>query len=66
MGAMKTLHFDIKEATEKIIKELDKRSQKSFPGSAANAYKYLFLEGVGTELIRASAKYMEESDPEEE
>lgn len=66
MGAMKTLHYDIKEATEKIIKELDERSPKTFPGSSANAYKYLFLEGVGAELIRASAKYMEVTEPEEE
>lgn len=58
MGAMKTLHIDIKETTEKIIKELDERFPKTFPGSSASVYKYLFLEGVGAELIRASAKYM--------
>lgn len=68
MGAMKTLYFDIKEASEKIIKELDTRPLSSFFGDfqAVNTYKYLFLEGLGAELIRASAKYKKMVEPEEE
>ena len=62
MGAMKSISLDITEISEKIIKEICERSLKEFPGKpqAVNAYKYLLLEGVGAELIRASADSKEE------
>lgn len=45
MGAMKTLYFDIKEASEKIIKELEERPLSTFFGDfqAVNSYKLLFV-----------------------
>ena len=68
MGVMKSISLDIAEISERIIKEVEERSLKEFPGKpriefvkkAANSYKYLLLEGVGAELIRASAEYKEE------
>ena len=59
---MKSISLDIAEISERIIKEVEERSLKEFPGKpqAINAYKYLLLEGVGAELIRASANYKEE------
>ena len=62
MGVMKSISLDIAEISERIIKEVEERSLKEFPGKpqAINAYKYLLLEGVGAELIRASANYKEE------
>lgn len=62
MGAMKSISLDIAEISEEIIKEVYERSLKEFPSKprAINAYRYLLLEGVGAELIRASANYKEE------
>lgn len=62
MGVMKSISLDIAEISERIIKEIEERSSKEFPGKphAANSYNYLLLEGVGAELIRASAEYKEE------
>lgn len=62
MGVMKSISLDIAEISERIIKELEERALKGFPGKpqAANSYIYLLLEGVGAELIRASADYQEE------
>lgn len=62
MGVMKSISLDIAEISEKVIKELEERSVKEFPGKpqAANSYMYILLEGVGAELIRASADYKEE------
>lgn len=63
MGVMKSISLDIAEISERIIKELEERSRlNEFPGKpqAVNAYMYLLLEGVGAELIRASADYKEE------
>lgn len=61
MGVMKAISLDVAEISERIIKELNERSLKEFPGKpqAANSYNYLLLEGVGAELIRASAEYKE-------
>lgn len=62
MGVMKSISLDIAEISEKVFKELEERALKEFPGKpqAANSYIYLLLEGVGAELIRASADYKEE------
>ena len=62
MGVMKSIHLDIEEISEKFFKELWERALKEFPGKpqAATSYMYLLLEGVGAELIRASADYKEE------
>lgn len=62
MGVMKSISLDIAEISEKVFKELEERSLKEFQGKpqAANSYMYLLLEGVGAELIRASADYKEE------
>ena len=63
MGVMKSISLDILEISERIIKEIEERSRlNEFPGKprAANSYMYLLLEGVGAELIRASADYKEE------
>jgi hypothetical protein len=62
MGVMKSISLDIAEISEKVFKELEERALKEFPGKpqAANSYMYLLLEGVGAELIRASADYKEE------
>ena len=62
MGVMKSIALDVSEISEKIIKEIYERSLKEFPGKpqAANSYIYLLLEGIGAELIRASAEYKEE------
>lgn len=60
MGVMKSISLDIAEISERIIKEIHERSLKEFTGGAANSYIYLLLEGVGAELIRASADYKEE------
>lgn len=61
MGVMKAISLDIAEISERIIKEINERSLKEFPGKpqATNAYNYLLLEGVGAELIRASAEHKE-------
>ena len=61
MGVMKAISLDIAEISERIVKEINERSLKEFQGKpqAANSYIYLLLEGVGTELIRASAEYKE-------
>lgn len=61
MGVMKSISLDIAEISERIIKEIEERSSKEFSGKpqAANSYMYLLLEGVGAELIRASAEYKE-------
>lgn len=62
MGVMKSISLDIAEISEKIIKEISERSVNEFYGKpkGINAYKYILLEGVGAELIRASADYKEE------
>ncbi len=62
MGVMKSISLDIAEISEVILKDFEERSLREFPGKpqAANSYMYLLLEGVGAELIRASADYKEE------
>lgn len=62
MGVMKSISLDIAEISERVIKEIWERSLEEFPGKpqAAKSYIYLLLEGVGAELIRASADYKEE------
>ena len=62
MGVMKSISLDIAEISEKFIKEIYEHSLEEFQGkyTAVTAYNYLLLEGVGAELIRASAKYKEE------
>lgn len=61
MGVMKSISLDVMEISERIIKEVYERSLNEFPGTpqAVRSYMYLLLEGVGAELIRASADYKE-------